>query len=92
MTSVTIKKRIHNFSAGPAALPLEVLEKAQLELLNFNNEGMSVMEMSHRSKTFMSVIESAEARCRRLLNIPTRWRKFTVFNGSNESILRRTCS
>ena len=49
--------RCINFSAGPANLPLEVLNKAQSELVNFQNEGMSIMEMSHRSKTFESVLE-----------------------------------
>lgn len=67
--TITSVKRIHNFSAGPAALPLEVLEKAQRELVDFKSAGMSVMEMSHRSKEFSGVIESAEARARRLLNI-----------------------
>jgi phosphoserine aminotransferase len=63
-------ERIHNFSAGPAALPLEVLKKAQSELVDFMDAGMSLMEMSHRSKEFMQIIESAEASCRRLLNVP----------------------
>ncbi len=63
-------KRIHNFSAGPAALPLAVLEKAQSEIVNFMDAGMSLMEMSHRSKEFTQVIESAESACRRLLNVP----------------------
>jgi len=67
--TITSVKRTHNFSAGPAALPLEVLEKAQRELVDFQSAGMSVMEMSHRSKEFSGVIESAEARARRLLNI-----------------------
>jgi phosphoserine aminotransferase len=67
--TITTTKRTHNFSAGPAALPLEVLEKAQRELVDFKSAGMSVMEMSHRSKEFSGVIESAEARARRLLNI-----------------------
>ena len=53
-------KRIYNFSAGPATLPLAILEKAQQEFLNFNNEGMSIMEMSHRSKTFEAVLGKAK--------------------------------
>jgi phosphoserine aminotransferase len=61
--------RVHNFNAGPAALPLSVLEKAQAEMLDYNRTGMSVMEMSHRSKDFAAIIESAEANIRRLLNI-----------------------
>lgn len=63
-------KRIHNFNAGPAALPLDVLEKAQGELLDFRNSGMSVMELSHRSSLFESVLDEAENGIRKLLNVP----------------------
>ncbi|MDZ7670758.1 MAG: 3-phosphoserine/phosphohydroxythreonine transaminase [Gammaproteobacteria bacterium] len=59
-----------NFSAGPAALPVEVLERAREEMLDFRGTGMSVMEMSHRSKTFMAVAEQAEADFRELLAVP----------------------
>jgi len=62
--------RIHNFSAGPAVLPVSVLEKAQSELLNFQGSGMSIMEMSHRSKTFESVLEAAKSGVRDVLSIP----------------------
>jgi phosphoserine aminotransferase len=62
--------RAHNFNAGPAVLPLPVLEKAQAELLNFEGTGMSVMELSHRSKAFLSVIKRAEDGIRELLNVP----------------------
>jgi phosphoserine aminotransferase len=62
--------RIHNFNAGPAALPQAVLEKAQSELLEMSGTGMSVMEMSHRSKLFEDIIANAEAGFRRLLGIP----------------------
>lgn len=61
--------RVYNFNAGPAALPVSVLEKAQSELLEYNGSGMSVMEMSHRSKDFAALIESAEANIRSLMNI-----------------------
>ena len=61
--------RVHNFNAGPGALPLEVLQQAQAELLDFKGTGMSVMEMSHRSKEFESVIKTAEADLRDLLGI-----------------------
>ncbi|MCL6445733.1 MAG: 3-phosphoserine/phosphohydroxythreonine transaminase [Alicyclobacillus sp.] len=64
------RKDVHNFNAGPAALPQRVLEEAQAELLNFAGSGMSVMELSHRSKLYESVQEDAEARLRQLLNIP----------------------
>ena len=54
--------RVFNFSAGPAALPLEVLEIAQRELLDYRGTGMSVMEMSHRSKAFIDIAERADRR------------------------------
>ena len=62
--------RLHNFSAGPAALPLAVLERAQAEFIDFRGGGMSVMEMSHRSKVFIDIAAKAEADCRALLDIP----------------------
>jgi phosphoserine aminotransferase len=63
-------KRAYNFNAGPSALPLPVLERAQAELLNFQNTGMSVMELSHRSKEYDAVHNSAKQRLKRLMNIP----------------------
>ena len=62
-------KRIHNFNAGPAALPLPVLEQIRSELLDYQGSGMSVLEMSHRSKWFDQIINDAVARARRLLNL-----------------------
>ncbi|MCE5323155.1 3-phosphoserine/phosphohydroxythreonine transaminase [bacterium] len=61
--------RVYNFNAGPAALPLPVLEKAQSELLDIASSGMSVMEMSHRSKEFKEIIEAAEAGVRKLMGV-----------------------
>ena len=61
--------RVYNFNAGPAALPLEVLEKAQSEMLDFAGTGMSVMEISHRSKDFQAVIDAADAKIRQLMGI-----------------------
>jgi len=61
-------ERIHNFSAGPSAIPLEVLEQIRDELFNCSGSGMSVMEMSHRSKEFDEIIETAESGLRRHLN------------------------
>lgn len=63
-------KRIYNFSAGPAVLPVEVLEKAQSEMLSLNGIGMSVMEISHRSKHFEPILESAVGGIRELLQVP----------------------
>ena len=65
-----IHKRVLNFSAGPAALPLPVLEQIQEELINYQGVGMSVMEMSHRSKAFQAIKEEAEQTLREILNIP----------------------
>lgn len=73
MTSSTLSvssKRVFNFNAGPAALPLSVLERIQAELLDWRGSGMSVMEMSHRSPEFEGINAEAEARLRRLLAIP----------------------
>ena len=62
--------RVINFSAGPAALPLEVLQQAQAEMTDWNGTGMSVMEISHRSKEFIKVAEQAEADLRELMQVP----------------------
>ena len=61
--------RAHNFCAGPAALPVAVLERAQSELLDWQGAGASVMELSHRSSEFVGIAERAEASLRRLMNI-----------------------
>ena len=66
MSTIT---RIHNFNAGPAALPLPVLERAQAELLDFGGQGMSIMEMSHRSKAFEGIVNGAVANIRQLMGI-----------------------
>ncbi len=67
--TTTLLKRIHNFGAGPAVLPLTVLEKVQAELLDFGGTGMSVMEISHRSAAFEGIIQKAEADLRALLRL-----------------------
>src|SRR5690606_11312347 len=59
-----------NFSAGPSALPLEVLEQAAAEMTNWHGSGMSVMEMSHRGKQFSQIRNEAEADLRELLSVP----------------------
>ncbi len=64
------KDRIYNFSAGPSMLPLPVLEQAAVEMTNFRDSGMSVMEMSHRSKTYLSIFEETKADFIRLLGVP----------------------
>ena len=62
--------RVYNFSAGPAVLPEEVLREAAEEMLDYKGTGMSVMEMSHRSKAFQEIIDTAEADLRDLMGIP----------------------
>ena len=69
-----IEGRIYNFSAGPSILPEEVLLKAQAELLNCEGSGMSVLEMSHRSKVFDDIIKAAEANMRKIMNIPDNYK------------------
>ena len=64
-----MKNRIHNFNAGPAALPLPVLEEIRDSFLNFNGSGMSITEISHRSKGFEDVLNDAVARTKRLLKL-----------------------
>ncbi len=74
--------RVFNFSAGPAVLPLEVLQQVRDELLDWNGGGMSVMEVSHRSKAFMAVARDAESDLRALLNIPDRYKVLFLQGGA----------
>ncbi|MGG3449175.1 3-phosphoserine/phosphohydroxythreonine transaminase [Domibacillus aminovorans] len=76
--------RVYNFSAGPSMLPLEVLEKAQSELTNYAGSGMSVMELSHRSKWFTDIIETAEAVLRKLMNIPDNYKVLFLQGGASQ--------
>jgi phosphoserine aminotransferase len=76
-------KRVFNFSAGPATLPESVLLKAQQEFLNYNNEGMSLIEMSHRSKTFEAVLAHAKAGVKRLLNVPDNYEILFLQGGAS---------
>src|SRR5512147_3033914 len=75
-------KRVFNFNPGPAVLPLEVLEQAQSELLDFKGTGMSVMEISHRSKEFEAVIGEAEQDLRALLGIPANYKVLFLQGGA----------
>ena len=75
--------RVYNFSAGPAALPIEVLEQAQAEMLDWNGSGMSVMEMSHRGKDYMSIAAKAEADLRQLMNIPENYKVLFLQGGAS---------
>ena len=76
--------RVYNFSAGPAVLPEEVLKEAAEEMLNYNGSGMSVMEMSHRSKVFDEIIQTAEADLRELLKIPDNYKVLFLQGGASQ--------
>ncbi len=76
-------KRIYNFSAGPSMLPLPVLEQAAGELLNYGGSGMSVMEMSHRSKYFDDIITSAEQLFHEVMNIPEDYKVLFLQGGAS---------
>ena len=78
-----MKDRIYNFSAGPACLPVQVLEKAKNELLSLNGIGMSVMEISHRSTHFDEIIERAKTGLRQLLNIPDNYHILFLQGGAS---------
>ncbi len=75
--------RVYNFSAGPATLPEAVLKQAQEELLDWHGTGMSVMEMSHRGKAFMSIAEEAEADLRELMEIPDDYKVLFLQGGAS---------
>jgi len=74
-------KRIYNFSAGPAILPEEVLKEAANEMMDYQGSGMSVMEMSHRSKVYQQIIDDAEKDLRELLNIPSNYKVLFLQGG-----------
>ncbi|MCP8970730.1 3-phosphoserine/phosphohydroxythreonine transaminase [Ectobacillus ponti] len=76
-------ERVYNFSAGPSALPLPVLERAQRELLNYRGTGMSVMEMSHRSGAFQEIATEAESLLRELMNIPSGYQVLFLQGGAS---------
>ena len=76
--------RVYNFSAGPAVLPEEVLREAAEEMLDYNGTGMSVMEMSHRSKAFQEIIDTAQADIRELMNIPDNYKVLFLQGGASQ--------
>ncbi|MCU0765966.1 MAG: 3-phosphoserine/phosphohydroxythreonine transaminase [Gammaproteobacteria bacterium] len=76
--------RVYNFSAGPAVLPEEVLEQAREEMSDWHGSGMSVMEMSHRGKEFMSIAEQAEADLRELMAIPASYKVLFLQGGASQ--------
>ena len=76
--------RAFNFSAGPAMLPTAVIERAQAEMLDWHGSGMSVMEMSHRGKEYMSIAAQAEADLRALMNIPENYKVLFLQGGASQ--------
>ena len=76
--------RVYNFSAGPAVLPEEVLMDAAAEMLDYKGTGMSVMEMSHRSKDYQKIIDDAEADLRELMNIPDNYKVLFLQGGASQ--------
>ncbi len=77
-------KRVYNFSAGPSALPLEVLQEVQRDMLDYADTGMSITEMSHRSKAFEAVNNEIEASLRELLNVPDNYYILFVQGGASQ--------
>ena len=75
--------RVYNFAAGPAVLPEEVLKEAAEEMLDYRGTGMSVMEMSHRSKAFEEIIQDAERDLRELMNIPDNYKVLFLQGGGS---------
>ncbi len=75
--------RVYNFSAGPSMLPVEVLERAQKEMLDCNGSGQSVMEMSHRSKEYQAIIDHAEALFREIMQIPDNYKVLFLQGGAS---------
>ena len=76
--------RVYNFSAGPAVLPEEVLREAAEEMLDYKGTGMSVMEMSHRSKAYDTIIKEAEADLRDLMEIPDNYKVLFLQGGASQ--------
>lgn len=75
--------RIYNFSAGPATLPYEVLVQAAKDIVNFNNKGIGLIEMSHRSKEFIEVVDECESLLRELMNIPDNYKVLFLQGGAS---------
>lgn len=78
------ENRVFNFAAGPSTLPLEVLENIQKELLNYHGTGMSVMEMSHRSKAYLEIFNETKAAIKRVLNVPDNYEILFIQGGATE--------
>ncbi len=80
-------ERVYNFSAGPAVLPLEVLEQAKADFISYESSGMNVMEMSHRSKDYQEIFDAAEADLRSLMHIPDSYKVMFLQGGASLQFL-----
>ena len=78
--------RKHNFGAGPGILPESALQKAAADILNFNNSGMGVLEISHRSKDFEAVLQKAKSLVKELLNVPDTHEVLFLQGGANATV------
>ena len=78
-----MEKRVYNFSAGPSMLPLVALERAGAEITNYAGSGMSVMEMSHRSKVFQKIFDDTQAKLRKLMNVPEGYKILFLQGGAS---------
>ena len=76
-------QRVFNFSAGPSMLPVSALERAAAEITNYQGSGMSVMEMSHRSKVFIKIFDETQAKLRRIMNIPDNYQVLFLQGGAS---------
>lgn len=78
------EKRVYNFSAGPSMMPVEVLEKASKQMLNYQNSGMSVMEMSHRSASYLEIFEHTKELLKKVMNIPDNYKIVFIQGGATQ--------
>ena len=78
-----MEKRVYNFNPGPSALPLEVLQDAQKDFVSYKGEGLSVMEMSHRSKSFETIIKETEALSKEIFKIPSGYKVIFMQGGAS---------
>ena len=78
------EKRVYNFSAGPSTLPVPVLEKVAAQMLNYKDSGMSVMEMSHRSSSYLEIFNETKALLKKVLNIPDNYKILFIQGGATQ--------
>ena len=90
MNHTKTTERVVNFNAGPSTLPLDVLEKAQAEFINYQGKGLSVLEMSHRSGDFMAIRDQAEAAIRQLLSVPDTYSVLFLQGGATKKFGQHT--